>query len=208
MKRYDPRLWIGGLLILGGLLGLLEKFNIISSVGHVFWGLIFGVLAVYFLQRLVVQHESWAAFPGFALLGLALSNFLPSSLSMFGGLFFFGGLAVAFIWLYVTDRHRWWAILPAGIMLTLGIVSFMNDASHTDTGGLFFIGIGLTFILVALLPGGGSRTWAFIPGAILLVFGALLGTPLGGFTQYIIPVVLILLGVYITARVFTRNSSV
>jgi len=207
MRRYDPRLWLGGLLILGGLLGLLEKFGIISSVGDVFWGLIFGAVAVYFLQRLFLRKDWWAAFPGFALLGLALSMLLPASLDMFSGLIFFAGLGIAFVWVYVTDTNHWWAIIPAGVMFTLGAVSVLSDLSGGETGGFFFIGLGLTFILVTLLPGGGSRTWALIPGAILLVFGAIIGTPLAGITQYIVPVVLILLGVYITARVFMRQRS-
>jgi hypothetical protein len=58
------------------------------------------------------------------------------------------------------------------------------------------------------LPGGGSRTWALIPGAILLVFGAIIGTPLGGLTQYLVPGLLILLGVFIMVRVFMRERSV
>lgn len=208
MKRYDPRLWFGGLLILGGVLALLENFKIIADVGDVFWGLIFGAAAVYFLQRLFVQREWWAAFPGFALLGLALSMLLPNALDMFSGLIFFAGIGIAFLWVYISDTSRWWAIIPAGVMFTLGTVSVLDDISDGDTGGFFFIGLGLTFILVTLLPGGGSRTWAMIPGAILLVFGAILGTSLGGFTQYIVPVALILLGVYIMARVFIRTRSV
>ena len=205
MKRYDPRLWLGGLLILGGVLALLENFNIISNVGDVFWGLLFGAGAVYFLQRLCIRREWWAAFPGFALLGLALSMLLPDALEAFSGLVFFAGIGLAFLWVYISDTTRWWAIIPAGVMLTLGVVSVMSDLSDGDTGGLFFIGLGLTFILVTLLPGGGSRTWALIPGAILLVFGATLGTPLGGFAQYIVPVLLILLGVYIIVRIIIRQ---
>ena len=77
MKRYDPRLWFGGLLILGGILALLQNLNIISNVGGIFWGLIWGAVGAYFLYRLFVYREWWAAFPGFILVGLALANFLP-----------------------------------------------------------------------------------------------------------------------------------
>ena len=80
MKRYDPRLWIGGLLILGGVLALLENLDIINNVGGIFWGLIWGAVGCYFLYRLFVLHEWWAAFPGFTLVGLALSNMLPEAL--------------------------------------------------------------------------------------------------------------------------------
>jgi len=206
MRRYDPRLWLGGLLILGGLLGLLDRFNIISSVGDVFWGLIFGAVAVYFLQRFFIQREGWAIFPGFILLGLAVSRLLPDSLDAFSGLVFFAGIGIAFLWVYIDDRTRWWAIIPAGVMFTLGTVSLLSDLSGGDTGGYFFIGLGLTFILVTILPGGGSRSWAMIPGVLLLVFGALIGSPLGNVSQYIVPTLLILLGIYVLTRVFTRQQ--
>ena len=129
MKQYDPRLWVGGLLIFGGILALLENLNIISNVGGIFWGLIWGAVGVYFLYRLFVYKEWWAAFPGFVLVGLALSNMLPESLDAFKGLVFFGGLSAAFVWVYVTDPTRWWAIIPAGVMLTLGTISVLDEVS-------------------------------------------------------------------------------
>ena len=204
MKRYDPRLWIGGLMILGGVLILLQNLKVISEVGDIFWGLIFGAVAVYFLQRLFIQREWWAAFPGFVLLGLALSNLLPGSMDAFSGLIFFGGIAVAFLWVYFSDTARWWAIIPAGVMLTLGVITVMENISGAENGGLLFLGLGVTFVLVAILPGGSSRSWALIPGSILLVFGALLGTPFGGMVG---PVVFILLGGYLVVRFFMNRSS-
>ena len=207
MKRYDPRLWVGGLLILGGILAMLGNLQIISNVGGIFWGLILGAVGAYFLYRLFVHKEWWAAFPGFILVGLALSNILPDALGAFKGLVFFGGISAAFLWVYFTDNTRWWAIIPAGVMLTLGTISVLNDLTDADNGGVLFIGLGLTFILLALLPGGRSRSWALIPGTVLLVFGVILGTPFGGFTQYLWPVLLILLGGYFLFRFFRNQSS-
>ena len=103
-------------------------------------------------------------------------------------------------------QERWWAIIPAGVLLTLGAVSSVGDASEgLATGGLFFLGLGLTFILVAVLPGGSGRSWALIPGIILLLLGALLGTPYSGLTQYLWPVVLIILGGYFVLRFFMNR---
>jgi hypothetical protein len=90
-------------------------------------------------------------------------------------------------------------------LLTLGVVSSLEDVSGFETGGLFFIGLGLTFMLVAVLPGGRGRSWALIPGTILLVFGALLGTTYGGITDYLWPAVLIALGGYFVLRFFTNR---
>jgi hypothetical protein len=206
MKRFDPRVWLGSLMILGGVLALLENLNIIAEVGDVFWGLIWGGVGLYFLNRLITHKEWWAVFPAFALLGMAGSLLLPEALEAYGGLVFFGGMALAFLWVYFSDSSRWWAIIPAGVMLTLGTITVLDELGSMDTGGVLFLGLGLTFILVAVLPGGRSRTWALIPGVLLLVFGAVLGTPFAGLTQYLVPGLLIVLGGYFVLRFFRASG--
>jgi hypothetical protein len=207
MKRFDPRLWLGILLVLGGVLSLLGSLNIISDAGDIFWGMIFAAAGLFFLYMLYRDRNSWwAAFPGFTLLGLALSNFLPNSLEAFDGLVFFAGISAAFWWVYFNDRRNWWAIIPGGVLLTLGLTSAVDDLAGIDTGGFFFLGLGLTFILVGILPGESGRSWAFIPGVILLIFGAIIGTPAVGLLEYIWPGVLILLGLYFVFRFFRSQS--
>jgi hypothetical protein len=208
MRRYDPRLIFGVLLVLGGLISLLDAIGVISNGGGIFWGLIFAAGGLFFLYMLVNNRENWwAAFPAFTLLGLAAASFLPDSLEAFDGLVFFAGISLGFWWVYFTGTDRWWAIIPAGVLLTLGIVSSLDSISGMETGGLFFLGLGLTFILVAALPGGSGRSWALIPGVILLLFGALLGTPYRDITDYLWPAGLIILGGYFVLRFFTNRSS-
>lgn len=209
MKRYDPRLWLGILLVLGGILAMLDTMGIISNAGGIFWGLIWGAAALVFFYMLFVNRDNWwAAFPAFTLAGLSAQSFLPDSLSRFDGLVFFAGIALGFWWVYFTNMNaHWWAIIPGGVLLTLGAVSSFENVSGMDTGGLFFLGLGLTFILVALLPGGRNRSWALIPGCILLVFGAIIGTTMGNLTSYIWPAVLILLGGFFVFRFFKSPSS-
>ena len=208
MRRINPRLLIGILLVVGGFLSLLDAMGVISNAGGIFWGLVFGAGALAFLYLLFNDQANnwWAAFPGFTLLGLAVSSFLPDSLHSYDGLAFFAGISLAFWWVYFADRERWWAIIPAGVLLTLAVVSVLDNTSEAATGGSFFLGLGLTFILVAVLPGGGSRMWALIPGTILLIFGAGIGTPLIGFAQYFWPILLIILGGFFVIR-FLRNQS-
>lgn len=208
MRRYDPRLIIGVLLILGGLLSLLDVVGVISNAGGIFWGLIWGAAGLFFLYLLFNDRTNnwWAAFPGFTFLGMAASSVLPHSLESLGGLLFFAGISIAFWWVYFTDRSRWWAIIPAGVLLTLGVVSSLDNVSGFDTGGLFFLGLGLTFMLVAILPGGGNRSWALIPGIILLLFGTIIGIPVLGLSSYIAPAVLLIVGGYLVVRFF-RNQT-
>ncbi len=208
IQRINPRLLIGILLVVGGFLSLLDAMGVISNAGGIFWGLLFGVGALAFLYLLFNDQTGnwWAAIPGFTLLGMAVSSFLPDSLNAYGGLAFFAGISLAFWWIYFMDHQRWWAIIPAGVLLTLGVVSALDDAGVAATGGSFFLGVGLTFILVAVLPGGRSRTWALIPGTVLLILGGIFGTPLFGFAQYFWPVLLIVLGGLLVFR-FLRNQS-
>ena len=207
MRRIDPRLMIGVLLVFGGILSLLDVQGIISNAGGIFWGLIFAAGGLVFLYMLFNNpHNWWAAFPGFTLLGLAGSSFLPDSLEAYDGLVFFAGISLAFWWVYFMDRRRWWAIIPAGVLLTLGIVSALDNISGMDTGGSFFIGLGITFLLVALLPADVSRSWALIPGTLLVLFGVVIGIPSLGVVDYFWPVILIIIGGFFVLRFFRDRS--
>ena len=210
MRKFDFRLILGGLLILGGALALLDSMGIIGDAGDVFWSLIWGAVGVFFLYLLVSdrQRNWWAAFPGFTLLGMALASFLPAPIDFLDGLVFMGGISLAFWWVYFTDTFsRWWAIIPAGVLLTLGVVSTLDDISGFDSGGLFFIGLGLTFLLVAVLPGANTQTWAWYPAVALLIFGALVGIPSLDITDYVVPAILILVGGFMIFRSFRQSSS-
>jgi hypothetical protein len=206
MRKYNPRLIVGSLLLLGGLLSLLDAMGVIGNAGGIFWGLIWGAVGVYFLYLLMVDRSRnwWAAFPGFTFVGMALSSFLPKPLDAFSGLVFFAGISLAFLWVYFTDTTRWWAIIPAGVLLTLGVVSALDEFSTIDTGGIFFVGLGLTFALVAILPGGSGRSWAFIPAVVLLILGTLL-VPSLGLATYVGPALLILLGGFFVFRFFSSG---
>jgi hypothetical protein len=207
MRKYDPRLIFGGLLLLGGILSLLDAVGVIGNAGGIFWGLIWGAVGVFFIYLLLQDKDRnwWAAFPGFTFIGMAISSVLPQSLSALSGLVFFTGIGLAFLWVYFSDRTRWWAIIPGGVLLTLGVVSTLDEISGFDSGGIFFIGLGLTFLLVAILPGGNSRSWAYIPAIILLLFGTLM-IPTLGVSSYVGPALLIIIGGFLILRFF-RNQS-
>lgn len=210
MRRYDPRLILGVLLVLGGILSLLNVIGVVSNASDIFWGLVFGAAGLVFLYMLINDRNSWwAAFPAFTLLGLAAQSILPESLEAYDGLVFFAGLSLAFWWVYFTNTsQQWWALIPAGVLLTLGMVSAVENFSRgLDTGGLLFLGIGLTFMLIAILPGGKERSWALIPGTILLIVGALVGLPDSPFTAYLWPAALVLLGLYFLIRFFMNRPA-
>jgi hypothetical protein len=57
-------------------------------------------------------------------------------------------------------------------------------------------------LLVAVLA---SMQWAYIPGVVLLVMGALLGTPFVGTLSFIWPAVLIIGGLILIFQFVRRN---
>jgi hypothetical protein len=203
MKRFDYRILVGAALILGGILMLLDQTGILKGATHFFWAGILAVGAAIFLFWFFSDRSKWwAAIPGFTLAGMAVSSLLLDRIG-WGGLAFLGGIGVGFLAIYFTNRERWWALIPGGVLLTLGVTSVMSDAYGViDSGGVFFVGLGITFVLVALLA---NMKWAFIPAAVLLLLGFLLGTPFVGVLEYIWIGVLLVAGVILVASAFRAN---
>jgi hypothetical protein len=205
MKRIDFRILAGAALILLGALMLLERIGLFHGASDFFWGIVFLAGGAYFLYRFAnnIRSEWWAAIPGFALVGLGADSLLSGILVNWGGFFFLGFLGLGFLIIYFTGRERWWAIIPGGVLLTLGFVSVLdNILGGRETGGFFFLGLGLTFLLVAILA---SMQWAYIPAVVLLIMGALLGTPFVGSLNLLWPAVLIIGGLILIFQFMRRK---
>ncbi len=176
MKRFDPRIIIGALLILAGGLGFLEAFGFLRDASDVFWGAVFlaaGGVFLFLFASGFASGQWWAAFPGFVLAGIGVLILLPDALDDIGGALFLGAIGLSFWMVYLTGRDRWWAIIPGGVLFTLAVVSALPDRlfGGADSGGVFFLGLALTFLLVALLA---NMRWAYWPAGALGVFGTFL----------------------------------
>jgi len=182
MKRFDYRVLIGAALILGGILMLLDKTGLLTGATDFFWAGLLAIGAGIFLFWFFSDRSKWwAAIPGFTLAGMTASTLLLDRIG-WGGLAFLGGIGVGFWAVYIRQPAQWWAIIPGGVLLTLGFTSALTEAFNIgETGGVFFVGLGLTFLLVALLA---RMKWAFIPAAVLLLLGLMLGTPFVGVFEY------------------------
>ena len=176
MKRFDPRIIIGTLLILAGGLGFLQAFGILRNASDVFWGIVFLLAGGAFLMIFAggfADGQWWAVIPGLVLAGIGVLIMLPGSLENLGGAVFLGAIGMSFWLVYLSGRDRWWAIIPGGVLFTLAVVSALpeNLFGGTDSGGVFFLGLALTFLLVALLA---NMSWAYWPAGALGVFGVFL----------------------------------
>lgn len=207
----SPILW-GVLLIAGGVALLVD--NLFDwKVGGIFWGLVLLLGGLIFIAEFIGRGRAswWALIPGVSLVGLSatilLDTLLPSASGGLGGMIFLGSIGLGFFLVYFVERNNWWAIIPGGVLITLGLVAFLDQARFTffDSGSIFFIGLGLTFLLVAVLPTPqGRMNWAFIPAAILIIFGLLISASLTNLISVVGPTVLILAGLALVIRAFWK----
>ena len=209
MQRFDIRAVWGVVLILAGLLFLAQSLGVIPSGWALLWAVLFAIGGAVFLVALVRDPEAWwAAIPGILLLGLsglvAMSALAPAVAAVWGAPLFFGVACLSFAVVYVMRHEHWWALIPAGVALTLAVVSLLAVyGAALESGAALFLGLAATFAVVGIVPTPrGRMTWAFIPAGILGAIGALTAVAMGSFLNYIWPVMLILIGVYVLVRGF------
>ena len=167
MKRFDPRIVFGFLLLVGGGLALAQALGYLKDASDIFWGGLFLAVGLIFLTLLFGGHW-WGAFPGFTLVALGALILLPKSLDEFGGAVFLGGIGLSFWYVYFSSRvERWWAIIPAGVMTALAVM-IVASTRYEDLGGAVFLGgIGLAFLIVYFTDRA-ERWWALIPAGVLV----------------------------------------
>jgi hypothetical protein len=204
-------LW-GSVLIIGGVLLLLDSTGIFKG-GALFWTIAVCVAGLLFLWFYFTNRDHWwSLIPGIILLGISatigLTSFFPGfEQSNYAGTIILGSIALSFLLIYIANRNNWWAIIPAGVMATIAIVATL-DAVTTGlaSGGTFFLGLGITFALVALLPNTiGQMRWAWIPAGILGVFGIVLLIAAEKYLNYVWPIAILLVGIYLIVRSLVRR---
>lgn len=167
MKRFDPRIVFGFLLLVGGGLALAQAMGYLKDASGVFWGGLFLAVGLVFLTLLLGGHW-WGAFPGFTLVSLGVLILLPKSLEEFGGAVFLGGIGLSFWYVYFTSRvERWWAIIPACVLTALALMIVASQRYEELGGAIFLGGIGLAFLLVYFTERA-ERWWALIPAGVLM----------------------------------------
>jgi hypothetical protein len=215
MKWSNWRYFVGGGLLLMGVIALLQVLGIIptdGSFGALLFGVLFAGVGVAFLSLLANSRQNWwAVIPGVVLISLGvlilLGAFAPGIADAIGGAVFLGGISLAFWLVFILTPKNWWAIIPAGVLLTLAAVTLIPENAGIETGGIFFLGLAVTFLALALIPVEGKRmSWPLIPGGILFVMGILLLLTQTDLINYIWPIALILVGLFMVIRPYLRRS--
>jgi hypothetical protein len=205
MRENRIGLWIALGLVVGGTLLLLMNLNVFGEQESAVRIALFAVGGTVFLGVFAQDRRRWwAAIPGCALVGIALSALVERLAGDWGGLAFLGSIGVGFALVYLSDREQWWALIPAGALLTVGTVSALPEDGR---GGTLFLGLAATFAVVALAapPAGGRMSWAWFPAAALAVLGTLRLTGVDDLAGLLWPVVLIVVGLFFLVRYLARG---
>jgi hypothetical protein len=216
MRWSNWRFFVGGGLLLLGIIALLQVLGFFptdGTFGAIVFGILFAGVGAAFLSLLANGRQNWwAVIPGMVLLSLGvlilLGGFAPGLADVVGGAIFLGGISVAFWLVFFLTPQNWWAIIPAGVLMTLAAVTVIPDTASIETGGIFFLGLALTFLALALIPVEGKRmTWPLIPGGILFVMGIMLLLTQTDLINFIWPVALILIGLFLVLRPYLRRRN-
>jgi hypothetical protein len=196
----------GVALVLFGAVLLAQQLGLLGPTQLSFAMFLFGVPALLFLLTFAFDRRQWwALIPGFVLLGLTLvvfneqNHFLTSNQS--GALFLFS-IGLPFLLIFFVDRRMWWALMPGGVMTVIAIMPLLADTvAGQVTGGIFFLGLAAVFALLRLATLSNPSTgWAWWPAAGLAIFGVIVLVLGGPAAQYVWPVLLIALGLWILVR--------
>lgn len=210
-RRIDKNWIIGALLIGFGALFLLGQFNVVHFLRDTIIGLMFmGGAAVFLTVFANDKRNWWALFPAAGLAFVGLAILMPRGGNIMGTILFLL-LGAAFMAVHVTRPDQVWPIIPGGVMFTLALVTGIETITFhlIDGGAIFFFGLAATFAAVWYRAFDRRRySWALIVAAVLAGIGGLvlIGTMMAMFLKFIIPVGMILIGVYALTegRVFKR----
>jgi hypothetical protein len=197
----------GGTLILVGVLSLVNQFVELSAW---VWAGMFalaglGALGLYLSDRsdwamLLATYVVWALALLIALTGL---NVLRGDAVAF---YVLSAVALPFLAVFVRDRAQWWAVIPAYILLAVAVMIWL--IGRGVLGDLLIpsyvlFAVALPFFVVYARDR--SQWWALIPGGIMAVVGLSFLIAEGG-VETIGAIVLILIGVGMLVRLFTRRA--
>jgi hypothetical protein len=199
-------IWGGLLILLGGLL-LVDQFTDLTEwvwvAALVFSGLV--ALGVYLSDR----SDGWLLLTAYILLVIAglvtliTFNLLPDELV---AVYVLLAVALPFLGVFLRDRSQWWALIPAYVLLAVALMFWLMEAgilSDLLVPGYIMFAIAIPFFVVY-----GFNTkqwWALIPGGILTIIGIVFFISETA-VQYIGAVLLVITGLWILVRVFTRKG--
>ncbi len=115
-------------------------------------------------------------------------------------------IALPFLAVYYRNRAQWWALIPGYVLAAVAVMIGLIGLGVLDdmlVPAYVLLAIATPFFVV--YARNRSHWWALIPGGVLAIIG-LAFLIAEAAAEYIVPLVLVLVGVVILVRVFTRRD--
>jgi hypothetical protein len=205
--RKQGLIW-GGLLILLGVMSLIQVYvdltawvwvAVLAAAGC-------GAFLIYLTDpsdwgMLIPAYVLWAIA---GLVGLIELNVLKDD---WVALYVLSAIALPFLIGFLRDRNRWGLLIPAYVLLAVGLMVGLIGAEVLDDlliPAYVMFAIALPFLVVYLRNR--ANWWALIPAGIMSVIG-LAFLIAEDVVEYILPVAVILAGIWILARQFVVKEA-
>ena len=206
--RKQSMVW-GGLLILFGVMALVEVYTDLTAWT---WVVILaaaglGVFGVYLTDRsdwglLIPAYVLWA------IAGLVTLIELNILQDPFIATYVLTAIALPFLVVFLRNRDQWWALIPAYVLLAVGVmVGLLGLGVLTDLLVPAYVMLAIAIPFFVVYVHNTKQWWALIPGGIMAVIG-LSFLIAEAAVQYVAPVALVIVGVWILVRQFTRKEPV
>jgi hypothetical protein len=197
----------GGLLILLGAVLLVETFTDLSVWT---WGAMLavgglGAFGVFLTDRsdwglLIPTYVLWAIAGLIAL--ITLNVLRDESVATY----VLAAIALPFLVVFLRNRQQWWALIPAYVLLAIGVmVGLLGLGVLTDLLVPAYVMLAIAIPFFVVYVRNPEQWWALIPGGILAAIG-LSFLIAEAAVQYVAPVVLVIVGVWILVRQFARKE--
>ena len=205
-NRKQALVW-GSLLIFFGVVGLMEVYidltlwvwvAILVAAG-------LAVFGVYLTDRsqwglLIPAYVMWAVA---GLVALITLNVLQDEAI---AAYVLTAIALPFLVVYIRNREQWWALIPAYVLLAVGLMVLLLESgilSDLLVPAYVMFSIAIPFLVV--YARNRQQWWALIPSGILSIIGIAFLIAEAA-VQFIFPAILIVVGIVILVRVFTRKE--
>jgi len=154
------------------------------------------------------RAQWWALIPAYVMIAVAAMLLLSETALLrdaFQGTFVLTAIALPFLLIFLRDRAMWWALIPAYVLLSIGVMLLLEElgilSDFLVPAYVMFV-IAIPFFVVYIRNP--KQWWALIPGGIMAAIG--LSFLMVEAFQYVFPAVVILVGLWILIRSFTRKE--
>jgi hypothetical protein len=199
---------LGGLLILAGVLLLAQTYIDLSAWIWFALVLLAGLVALAFY---LADRSNQAMFiTAYVLLAVAflLALIMMNLLRDEGvAVYVLTVIALPFMVVWFRNRSQWWALIPAYVLLTLALmIGLLGSGILDDLLVPAYVMFAIAIPFFAVYAWNRARWWALIPAGVMTAI-ALFFLVTEEALQWLIPVFLILVGIWLLSRSVARRRS-